>query len=98
MNTNTVTSARERVVRVQNGWIMLVLLIAALLADAALLVYAIKDGVETEGHPHGGLLAAGIIALPIIVILMTGFFRSEGRPVGEECRCRRSPYHLKKKK
>jgi regulator of protease activity HflC (stomatin/prohibitin superfamily) len=74
MNTNKVTAAHEQVVRVQNGWVMLVLLIALLLADAGLFVYAIKDGVETTGQPYGGLLALAAIALPIIVVLMTGFF------------------------
>src|ERR1051325_11721591 len=74
MNTNKVNAAHEQVVRVQNGWVMLVLLIAALLADAGLMVFAIKDGVETTGEPHGGLLAIAVIALPILVLLMTGFF------------------------
>jgi len=74
MNTNKVTAAHEQVVRVQNGWAMLVLLIAALLADSGLMVFSIKDGVETTGEPHGGLLAFATIALPIIVVLMTGFF------------------------
>ncbi|HEY2115426.1 MAG TPA: SPFH domain-containing protein [Candidatus Angelobacter sp.] len=74
MNTNKVTAANEQVVSVQNGWVMLVLLIAALLADAGLMVFSIKDGVETTGQPHGGLLAIAIVALPIIVVLMTGLF------------------------
>jgi regulator of protease activity HflC (stomatin/prohibitin superfamily) len=74
MNTNKVTAAHEQVVRVQNGWAMLILLIAALLADSGLMVFSIKDGVETTGEPHGGLLAIAIVALPIIVVLMTGFF------------------------
>jgi regulator of protease activity HflC (stomatin/prohibitin superfamily) len=74
MNTNKVTAAHEQVVRVPNGWFMLIFLIAALLADAALMVFAIKDGVETTGEPHGGLLALTALALPVIVILMTGFF------------------------
>ena len=74
MNTNKVTAAHEQVVRVPNGWVMLVLLIALLLADIGLMVFAIKDGVETTGQPHGGLLAIAIVALPILVVLMTGFF------------------------
>ena len=74
MNTNKVTAAHEQVVRVQNGWVMLVLLIAALLADAGLMIFAIKDGVETAGEPHGGLLAIAVIAFPIVVLLLTGFF------------------------
>ncbi len=74
MNTNKVTAAHEQVVRVPNGWVMLVLLIVLLLADVALMVFAIKDGIETTGQPHGGLLAIAAIALPILVVLMTGFF------------------------
>src|SRR6476646_4469800 len=74
MNTNKVTAAHEQVVRVQNGWAMLILLITALLADSGLMVFSFKDGVETTGEPHGGLLAIAIVALPIIVVLMTGFF------------------------
>ena len=74
MNTNKVTAAHEQVVRVQNGWVMLVLLIAAVWADIGLMVFSIKDGVETTGEPHGGLLAIAIVALPILVVLMTGFF------------------------
>jgi len=74
MNTNKVTAAHEQVVRVPNGWVMLVLLIALLLADVGLLVFAIKDGVETTGQPHGGLLAIALVALPIFIVLMTGFF------------------------
>src|SRR5438874_12984148 len=74
MNTNKVTAAHEQVVRIQNGWAMLILLIAALLADIGLMVFSIKDGVETTGEPHGWLLAIAIIALPIIVVLLTGLF------------------------
>jgi len=74
MNTNKVTTAHEQVVRVQNGWVMLVLLIAALLANVGLMVFSIKDGVETTGEPHGGLLAIAAIAMPIVVLLLTGFF------------------------
>jgi regulator of protease activity HflC (stomatin/prohibitin superfamily) len=74
MNTNKVTAAHERVVRVQNGWAMLVLLLATLLADIGLMVFSIKDGVETTGEPHVGLLLLSAIALPLLIILMTGFF------------------------
>ena len=74
MNTNKVNAAQEQVVRVQNGWIMLVLLLSAVLADIGLMVFSIKDGVETTGQPHGWLLAIALIAVPIIVVLMTGLF------------------------
>jgi regulator of protease activity HflC (stomatin/prohibitin superfamily) len=74
MNTNKVTAAHEHVVRVPNGWFMLVFLIATFLADVALMVFAIKDGVETTGKPYGGLLAIATLAFPVIILLMTGFF------------------------
>ena len=74
MNTNKVTAANEQVVRVQNGWAMLVLLIAAVLADIGLLVFSIKDGVETTGQPHVGLMLLSALALGVLIILMTGLF------------------------
>jgi regulator of protease activity HflC (stomatin/prohibitin superfamily) len=74
MNTNKVTAAHEQVVRVQNGWVMLILLIAALLGNIALMVFVIADGVQTTGQPHGWLLGIAALALPIVIILLTGLF------------------------
>src|SRR5215469_6000832 len=74
MNTNKVTAAHEQVVRAQNGWAMLVLLIAAVPADIGLMVFSIKDGVETTGQPHIALLLLSAFTLPLIILLMTGFF------------------------
>jgi len=74
MNTTNVNAAHERVIRAQNGWVMLVLLLALLAADIALFVFAIKDGVETTGRPHGGLMTIALVGLGILIILMTGFF------------------------
>jgi regulator of protease activity HflC (stomatin/prohibitin superfamily) len=53
---------------------MLFLLVPALLADIALLVFAIHDGIETTGKPHGGLMAIAVIAVPILVVLLSGLF------------------------
>jgi regulator of protease activity HflC (stomatin/prohibitin superfamily) len=74
MNTNKVTAAQEQVVRVQNGWVMLILLIAALLGNIALMIFAIADGVQTTGQPHGWLLGIAALAFPIVIILLTGLF------------------------
>src|SRR5215467_850185 len=75
MNTNQVVTAnRERTVHVQYGGAMLVFLLALLLVDVALIVFAIKDGVETVGHPHVGLFVLGIVSLPVLIILLTGLF------------------------
>ncbi len=53
---------------------MLVLLIGALLADIALFVYAILDGVETVGHPHFELFVPAVVMVPVLIILLTGLF------------------------
>jgi regulator of protease activity HflC (stomatin/prohibitin superfamily) len=74
MNTNKINAAHEQVVRVLNGWVMLILLITLLLADIALLVFSIADGVQTVGHPYGGLMAIAVVGVPFLIILMTGFF------------------------
>src|SRR5215471_3257559 len=75
MNTNQVVTANhERTVQVQYGWAMLLFLLALLLADVALIVFAIKDGVETEGHPHVGLFVLGIVSFPVLIIMLAGLF------------------------
>lgn len=73
MNTQSTTS-HERAVSAQNGWIMLPTLIVLLLGDIALLIFAIKDGVETTGQPHGWLVVLSLLLLPVCVLLLTGFF------------------------
>jgi len=75
MNNNQVAVVnQERVVGLPNGWVMLVTLLGLLLADLAMVVFAIKDGVETIGHPHFELLTPGILLLPVLIILLTGLF------------------------
>ena len=61
---------RERTVTVLNGWFMLVLLAGALLADIALLVTAARRAAENGP----GMVLVCALALPLIVLLMTGFF------------------------
>src|SRR5580700_11305824 len=65
MNTREATVSHERVVAVQNGWIMLVLLMGFLLADVATIGFAI---------PQGVLLVVSCALLAIWVILLRGFF------------------------
>ena len=74
MNTNKVTAAHEQVVRVLNGWVMLVLLIAALLADIGLMVFRSRTALKPPASRTAGFWRLPSIALPIIVVLMTGFF------------------------
>jgi len=75
MTTNQVSVVNhERVVGLFNGWVMLVVLAGALPADFAMVIFAIKDGAETIGHPHFELLVPGMLFLPILVIMLTGLF------------------------
>src|SRR5947209_761463 len=74
INNQVAVMNHERTVRVQNGWVMLVMLMAWLFADIALLVYSINDGLETVGHPYGWLLVPAIFLLVMWVILLMGFF------------------------
>jgi regulator of protease activity HflC (stomatin/prohibitin superfamily) len=74
MNTNQSTTSHERPVTVPSGWVMLPTLIALIVGDIALLIFAIKDGVETIGQPHVALLLLSILLLPLFILLMTGFF------------------------
>ncbi len=74
MSPSQNSASHERLARVQNGWIMLPSLIAFLLGDIALLGFAIKDGIETTGQPHGWLLLLSLLLLPVLGILLSGFF------------------------
>jgi regulator of protease activity HflC (stomatin/prohibitin superfamily) len=74
MNTVPSTTSSEREVSVPSGWIMLPVLLVFLLGDIALLVFAIKDGIETIGQPHGWLVVLSLLLLPLCILLLTGFF------------------------
>src|SRR5882672_985102 len=78
MNTNQATISHERAVSAPSGWVMLPTLIVLLIGDVALIVFAIKDGVETTGQPHIGLLILililSLLLLPILSVLLSGFF------------------------
>jgi regulator of protease activity HflC (stomatin/prohibitin superfamily) len=66
MNAHQAAGSRERVVQVQNGWVMLVLLLAALVANVAALVLLVTE--------PGPVKILPFVLMPIIVTLMTGFF------------------------
>jgi regulator of protease activity HflC (stomatin/prohibitin superfamily) len=70
MTVNQGAPNRERTVTALNGWFMLVLLAGLLLADVALLVTAVRQ--VAENGP--GMVLVCALALPLIVLLMTGFF------------------------
>ena len=74
MNTNQAAASQERIARVQNGWIMLPVLLGLLFADIGLLIYAIKFGSDQSDQPFHPLLIFSIVLLPICFALLTGFF------------------------
>ncbi len=74
MNTESLAVNRERVVQVFNGWVMLPLLIGSLLGDIALFIYSIAAGAHPGGPPLVKWLLLSLLLLPVIIILLTGFF------------------------
>jgi regulator of protease activity HflC (stomatin/prohibitin superfamily) len=75
MNTKLATTANvERVVRVQNGWVMLVVVVGLLLGDAALLIFSLEDGTRPTGQPRAGLVVTFLVLLLVCVFLRKGFF------------------------
>lgn len=74
MRTDEALSNRERVVGLANGWMMLAVLIALLLADIGLMIYSIAAGTAAIGQPYVWLLVPSLLMLPAIIILMTGLF------------------------
>ena len=73
MNSNQAAANQERVVRVQNGWVLLPLLLALLVGTIALFVHSIHK-LATAGPSFVPLLVAAILLLPTTIILLTGFF------------------------
>src|SRR5207249_12164390 len=74
MNTKQATVNLERVVRVQNGWVMLVVVIGLLLGDAVLLIFSVQDGTRASGQPHASLVVACVLFLVVCAITLSGFF------------------------
>ena len=74
MDTESLPTNREQVVKVQNGWVMLPTVILFILGSAAGLIYSIAAGVRTEGHPIWSLMIASILLEIVSIIMISGFF------------------------
>ena len=74
MNTKQTAANVEQVVRVQNGWVMLVVVVGLLLFDTALLIFSIQDGTQASGQPHANLIVACLLFLGVCVVMLKGFF------------------------
>jgi len=74
MKPNVSLTNVERAVTVANGWTMLVLLLALIVADVGLFIYALAAGIQATGEPLVLPLVVSLLLLPVLIILMTGFF------------------------
>ena len=74
MNISPASSNHETIARVQNGWVMLVVLLAFLLGDFAVLRFAARGGTDSGGQSNGNLLILAIFLFVLLVILSKGFF------------------------
>jgi len=73
METNEMSSNRELVKRLPNGWLMLPVLVLLLLGDIGLMIYSIAAGSAT-GEPNVPLLVVSMVLMPVCIILLTGLF------------------------
>jgi regulator of protease activity HflC (stomatin/prohibitin superfamily) len=73
MNTKQAAANAERVVRVQSGWLMLIVVLGLLLADIALLEFSRAVG-NQGGQPQASVLAIFLLLLVVVVVLVKGFF------------------------
>jgi regulator of protease activity HflC (stomatin/prohibitin superfamily) len=74
METVHASLNKERTVRVQNGWVMLVLLIGLVIVDIVFFIFSIGAGVATQGHPLFELLIPCVVMFPVLIVCLTGFF------------------------
>jgi regulator of protease activity HflC (stomatin/prohibitin superfamily) len=74
MNTSPASASQERIARVQNGWVMLPVLLGLLFADIGLLLWSLKDGGDPFEQPFHALLILSIVLLPVCFTLLIGFF------------------------
>ena len=74
MKPTTLNVNREVTVKVWNGWPMLALVLAFIALDIALFVWSLAAGVRDVGHPFVLPFVVSLLAIPVWIILLTGFF------------------------
>jgi len=74
MKPTTLSVNRETTVTVHNGWTMLVLVLAFIALDIGLFVWSLAAGIPATGHPHVLPFVVSLLAIPVWIILLTGFF------------------------
>ncbi|MFN7989142.1 MAG: SPFH domain-containing protein [Thermoanaerobaculia bacterium] len=74
MQPRTVSVNREVAGGVWNGWPMLAFVLAFLAGDVGLFIWSFAAGIEAVGHPLVLPLVASLLAFPVWIILLIGFF------------------------
>jgi len=74
MKPTTLSVNRETTATVHDGWTMLVLVLAFIVVDIGLFVWSIAAGVRAVGHPFVLPFVVSLVAIPVWIILLTGFF------------------------
>ena len=74
MQPSTLNVNHEKTVGVRNGWTMLVLVLAFLVADIGLFVWSVSAGTRETGHPFVLPFAVSLLAIPVWITLFAGFF------------------------
>lgn len=74
MKPTTLSVNRETTVTVHNGWTMLVLVLAFIVVDIGLFVWSLAAGIPATGHPYVLPLVLSLLAIPVWITLLVGFF------------------------
>lgn len=74
MKPTTLSVNRETTATVHNGWTMLVLVLAFIVVDIALFVWSLAAGIPATGGPYVVPFVVSLLAIPVWIILLTGFF------------------------
>jgi len=74
MKPTTLSVNRETTVTVHNGWTMLVLVLAFIVVDIGLFVWSLAAGIPATGNPYVVPFVFSLLAIPVWIILLTGFF------------------------
>ena len=74
MDTESLPANREQVVKVQNGWVMLPIVILLLLGATTGVIYSIVAGVRVGGPPIWSLMIVSVLLEATTIIMLSGFF------------------------
>ena len=65
---------REQTITVQNGWVMLPVVILLELGSLALFIYSLAVIDNNNGHPMWSLFIVGLLGMILAIVLLPGFF------------------------